>query len=241
MKYRNILDQAHFNKWPGTFISGTKITPEQALEVIRRTDTFFISGYGGYDREYEEKALEILDHPYKNGGAYPRDMKMDDWAARWKAKEQWDADWGIVQTEYIDNSWISCSYIGGPHGWCHPDGTIAMAMNVGKWPNSDEIYADLKTLATAFPFLDMQVLMIRDEITSGDIFPTIGFLVKNGRVRPVLSTHPKVRHLIPGAGDHTFNMDDLYRCFTMSVQDREHAISLDQLKKWRDQVDAKRN
>lgn len=235
MKHRDILDQAHFGKWPGTFISGTKLTPEQALEVIRRTDTFF-DGQGGNDHAYEKKAWAILDHPYRDGGPYPRDLPPSDWNARWNAVDKWKADWGYVHTEYIHNSWISDAYIGGPSGWCHPDGTIAMAKNIGKWPDSNEVYADLKTIATAFPFVDMQVLIVRNEVTDEDIIPAIGFLVKNGRARPVLPTHPKVKHLIPGVGDHTFDIGILHRCFSLSAAEREHAITLDQIQKWRDQI-----
>jgi hypothetical protein len=82
-------------------------------------------------------------------------------------------------TEYVQNSWISTSFIGGPHGWCWPDGRIAYVDNVGKWPSVEAVLRDWSTLAEAFPFLDLAATLINGECCE-DTVPIVTILVKGG-------------------------------------------------------------
>ena len=108
-------------KWPQMYTTGKPVTIEQAKEIIRRTDTF-IAGWGGNDHDFDERtsaALRILRYS-------DVDCSYDQFDAY---RNEWQRQWGYLQTEYVSNSWISACFIGGPHGWMHPDGQIGFLDN----------------------------------------------------------------------------------------------------------------
>lgn len=142
-------------KWPQCVINGDKITEKQALEIIRRTDNFFF-GYGGNDTQFNKKAEKICKRPNYNdfGG---------DWNKYQEAREIFKKKWELVETNYINNAWINCYWVGGYHGWCHPDGTIAFCNNIGKWPDVEEVYEDLFVLGINFPFLNLTCTLMNGE------------------------------------------------------------------------------
>lgn len=50
-------------KWPEAYVTGTAVTPEQAKEIIFRTDrpVTYISDYGfGNDRPFRERCVEAF-------------------------------------------------------------------------------------------------------------------------------------------------------------------------------------
>lgn len=164
-------------KWPQMRVAGRQVTPDQASEIIRRTDTFFAGGYGGNDRVWEERVKSLVGMP---------NMDTDDWNASWAAQQAWEENWGCLSTEYVKNSWVSCAFIGGPHGWCSPLGTIYFRDNIGKWPSGEEVEADWQKLAEAFPFLDLEALLMSGESCEDDAVPVVGLVVKDGLVTPHL-------------------------------------------------------
>lgn len=144
----NLLN-AKLPKWPQMLVTGIPVTHEQAKEIIRRTD-LFLEFPGGNSHEWVSYVGKRLSLP--TSYAYERQEE----------RRQWLEKWGYIRTHYVHNEWISSSYIEGPHGWCHPDGTIGYIDNVGKWPSAETLLADWKVLASAFPFLDIGVTF-RDE------------------------------------------------------------------------------
>lgn len=142
-------------KWPQCVINGEKITEQQALEIIRRTDNFFF-GYGGNNTQFNKRVEEICKRPdYNDFGK--------DWNKYQEARENFEEKWRLIETNYINNDWISCCWIGGYHGWCHPDGTIAFCNNIGKWPDVEEVYEDLCILGENFPFLNLTCTLMNGE------------------------------------------------------------------------------
>lgn len=155
-------------KWPQMIVTGKSVTVEQAKDIILRTDEFFTSTYefaGGnnhdFNAAYRKKAglIESADFPY---------AKLH-------------KTLGIVRTSYVFNSWGSCNYIGGPHGWCHPDGTIGFYDNIGKWPSLEDVQRDWKLLAEAFPYIDLHVTLMSGEACE-DRYPLINLRVVSGKV-----------------------------------------------------------
>lgn len=134
-------------KWPQCVVTGKKLTVEQAKEVLKRTDIFFTSNWQcGNDVEYENALKEKLGVP----------TDYEQWSA-------WAERKGILQLNYLNNSWVSSSFVYGPSGWCHVNGTILFNHNIGKWPSWEEVYEDLETLGAAFPFLDINVHIFNGE------------------------------------------------------------------------------
>lgn len=206
-------------KWPQCVINGEKITEEQALEIIRRTDRFFF-GYDGNNREFNKKAKEIL-HVVDF-----EDYRSEDFHIAWeeytKAKEEFDKVWGLVDTEYLHNSWISCCWVGGYHGWCHPDGTIGYCNNIGKWPSVEDVYNDLCMLGKEFPFLNLTCTLMNKEESEPDIDSLVSMWLHDGEVE-FIDTIPVKEIKITGI---TFGLR----------MGRENYFTLDQLQEMADKV-----
>lgn len=181
-------------KWPQMIVTGKPVTVEQAKEIIFRTDRFMTdaSEYSGgnardFNAAYRTKAgLDLLmeERTYPEGHKY---MSTD-----WEKQERLYEKAGFISTGYVHNDWASCAFIFGPHGWCHPNGTIAFADNVGKWPSIEEVYQDWAAIAHAFPFLDINVTLMSGESCEDDTEPVINFRVLDGEVtvrEPDLSVH----------------------------------------------------
>lgn len=224
------LLQVGLPKWPQMRVKGKKITPEQAMEIIRRTDTFF-HYHGGNAHDFNKRAMDILGlvDPHKIDGTY------EDRLAAYEENEEWRARWGCIDTEYVTNGWISNCFIYGPSGWCHPDGTIEFVHNVGKWPSPEDIFRDWAKLVEAFPFIEADIVLMSGESCESDTIPVVGFRIRNGviEVRPGLSNdwfeeyggwNPKM----PELTSFLFERG--------SAQRRECYFDLDQIQRWRDQV-----
>lgn len=141
-------------KWPAVRIYGPAISPEAALEIIRRTDRAFETG-GRYlcnDRRFEAQFEEILSFskpdPHK-----PFDK--DEYQLEMNFRRHFD----FVDLQYLASHWIATSYINGPHGFVHPNGVISLAMNFGKWPSISTIEHDLATFTSAFPEVAFKVFL----------------------------------------------------------------------------------
>lgn len=232
-------------KWPQMLTYGRSVTPEQALEIIRRTDTFFTHGYGSNAHRFDEDARRIVGLPPERWGVPEPDETEPQRIARlrreWAIEEQWRVWWDCVDTGYVHNSFVSSAFIGGPHGWCHPDGLVYFADNVGKWPSVEAITEDWKTLLDAFPFIDLGVVLMDNESSDEEAQPLIGIRVGSGAVTLM---HPDdALHDFEGA-----NLQELRKRLerdwdqaisllgTWNPEARECAFSRDQIKKWRDQV-----
>lgn len=166
-------------KWPKMLVTGKPVTVEQAQEIIRRTDSFFGYFGGGNNHKYIARVREAL-------GMSPSrtlyDSTPEERRVASEKMDTWREEWGYIYTEYVINSWISCNFIFGPHGWCHPDGTIFFADNVGKWPSVREVYEDWNILARHFPFLEVDITLFDGEAGKERIKPVVSMRVREGVV-----------------------------------------------------------
>lgn len=212
----------HLPKWPQMIVTGKRVTVDQAKEIIFRTDSFLsdASDYSGgnarsFNRNYRTKAgLDLLsvERKYPEGHTY--------WEVDWEKQDALREALGFIHTEYVRNNWGSCAFIFGPHGWCHPDGTILYGDNIGKWPELESVYEDWAKIAEAFPFLDLNVTLMNKESCEDDSIPVINFRVANGKVTvaaPDLSVHcdPPLRKF-------DLDIDDL----SLSPEHRELGLPL---------------
>ena len=213
------------SKWPQMIVTGTTLPEEQALEIIRRTDRFF-SWPSGNNHPFIKEAVQAVKMPQR-----PKGDDADTLQQYWSADEAWKKKWGLIETEYVTNSWVSCSFVGGPHGWCHPDGTIGFADNVGKWPSVEEIYNDWALLAKEFPFLELEVTLMDRESCEESAQPVVSMLIRNGAVELV---DPRERDLHAEFGRTKEQPKDMLSCVAsiLSGFSDENAISMNQLRKW---------
>lgn len=226
-------------KWPQCIITGENVTLEQADEIIRRTDTFLTFGFGGNDHRFDEAAKSILhlpQFPSLDDTMSPEDLHIliEEYH---KDYDYWRNRWQLVSTSYIKNSWISTAYIGGPCGWCHPDGTIGYSDNIGKWPSCEDVLNDLETIAKTWPFLRLEVTLMDDEYCGDSTSPVISFVVRDGIVDVVdpdeRNVHEEFNRTIEPSTD---SLSALYAVMYTSADVREHAITLDHLQEWYEKV-----
>lgn len=172
------LLQRGLPKWPQMYTTGTPISVSQAKDIIRRTDTFFLWGGSGNDEAYRRRVCETVNRPYHSY----RDKDTVNWEDHWLQEQKWKSKWGTIETSYVSNSWVACAFVGGPHGWCHPDGAIGFVDNVGKWPDAISIYRDWARLAKEFPFLDIGVTLFDGESCEEGTRPVVSFKIQKGKV-----------------------------------------------------------
>ena len=167
-------------KWPQMIITGPKIDPDLAKEIIFRTDDYITSltpYTGGNDIEFNwlyhaECGIDLLDE--KIGDVYP---------SRWEVINEARRRIGFIELRYVPSAFASTSFIYGPHGFVHPNGVIEYGKNVGKYPEVSDILSDFRDLARAFPWLELWATAYDREWCEEGGIPLVTFRVKSGRAR----------------------------------------------------------
>lgn len=181
MSYENLF-RLDLPKWPQLMIVGDPVSEEQARDIILRTDDFLTdpSDYAGgnnkaFNARYRRDSglKDIADAEEK-----------DDWSFSFDAREHLRARLGYVELSYIHNTWASSSYIGGPYGFCSPDGEIYYGDNIGKYPSVEDVYNEFCLLAKAFPYLNLKASLYNCEATEerSDRAVVVSFVVTCGEV-----------------------------------------------------------
>lgn len=228
-KEKELLERA-LPKWCKMYVTGIPIEKEQALEIIRRTDTFF-NGYNGNNRKLETEIERILE--------FPNSIKIEDFLKFSKKQEKWKKLWKYIELEYVSNSWISTSYFYGANGWCHPDGIIGYSENIGKYPDIKTVYKDWKKIIKEFPFLELGVTLYNGEHCEEDISPVVSFKIKDGIINIIDPKDEDVHK------EHTFESCQEYLKKTNLISSKgftyteENAIPLEIIEKWKDNLNKK--
>lgn len=155
-------------KWPRLIVLGTKVTEEQAMEIIIRTD----SGY-----------LSSNDKQFCKSLCHAMDVAWEDYHPNYDDMEKFRKKFKVLQLEYMTNDQLTSSYIGGPHGWCQWNGALmTYSYNVGKWPNVAGILNEWNRIADAFPFLELKSQLFDKEACEEGSVPLVEFHVTGGVV-----------------------------------------------------------
>jgi len=175
-------------KWPALLVKGESVTLEQAKEIIIRTDGL---SFSTNDREFSSQLNEIVygvkSTRWDLTDAIKEQLGITEWNAIWDYQESKQAEAGVLNIHYLQNSQIASSWIGGAHGWCQWDGTIETSnYNIGKWPSIEEVYNEWLIIAEAFPFLNLRCQLMNCEACedepSNSPMPIVEFIVKDGKV-----------------------------------------------------------
>lgn len=155
-------------KWPAIAVEGKPVTKEQAAEIIIRTDSwqFFVN-----DDDWERQLYECAGVSIGKYGIPNR----DEFAA---AKEKLR----VLPLNYLNNERIATCYVGGPSGWCDWDGNIFINnKNIGKWPSVEDALEDWRSIASAFPYLDLRCQLFNGEFCEDGISPVVEYRVIGGK------------------------------------------------------------
>ena len=177
-------------KWPALVVKGKPVTPDQAKEIIVRTDGFYFSCN---DREWEKEINDIIYGIREGNYSEKFDAELKkrhglqekDWNGLFSAKDSYLSKYKPVSDiNYLNNHRIASSWIGGPHGWCSWNGRIGCSnYNIGKWPSIEEVYREWVSIAVEFPFLELKCQLMNSEAGEDENpIPVVEFEVKGGKV-----------------------------------------------------------
>lgn len=179
-------------KWPCLIVVGTPVTKEQAQEIIVRTDRLRFSSN---DRIFSAKLNEVFyDIKITKAGYDSENVAIrkklgvekdapGTWDAVWNYQDKKTEEVNPIELEYLYNSQIVSSWIGGPHGWCDWNGNIGTRnYNIGKYPSIQDVYNEWKLIAKQFPYLNLKCQLLSGESCESDAVPVIEYTVKNGKV-----------------------------------------------------------
>lgn len=185
-------------KWPAMVVVGRPVTREQAMEIIIRTDDLYFSSNDHrfnkqlneyfFDVKIEVDGYSALDAAIRTKLGLSSDNQHKFYHEVYDYTGNKRLEVGQLNLDYLRNSRIVSSWIGGAHGWCDWNGNILCDnYNIGKWPSVKEVYNEWKIIAKAFPYLDLTCQLMNHEASCEDMVdnpsPIVDFIVKNGKVR----------------------------------------------------------
>lgn len=163
-------------KWPRLLVVGKPVSKELAQEIQIRTWT---NWYGTNAQMLAGRFMDIAGIEHDSRG----------WPD-WKSENKWRKRFRVLDLEYLNNSWIYSSWIGGPHGWIDWHGNIGTNnYNIGKWPSYEHVLLEWQTIAKAWPELDLRSQLITDE-GSGDL--AVEYKVREGTVDQILGPPDRI-------------------------------------------------
>lgn len=173
-------------KWPGLLVVGDKVTREQAMEILIRTDDLeFSCNDSAFVRQLSKIVYGIDTGNYWHIFDAMQSQLGISWADVWdKINEARSVYNSIKNLHYLRNKRIVSAWVGGPHGWCDWEGNIYTAQyNIGKWPSVEEVYNEWCDIASTFPFLKLTAQLLSQEIgdSEGGV-PLVQFNVDTGMV-----------------------------------------------------------
>ncbi len=221
-------------KWPQMRVAGEPVTVDQAKEIIRRTDNYFLWS-GGNDHDWVNAVNRALLMPPLWWASEKRDQdekaRIELLRVEWEYRERWRQRWDYLHTEYVNNEWLSSCYIGGPHGWIHPNGLIGYVDNVGKWPSCGDIFEEWKLIAATWPFLKLGVTLMSGESCEDETKPIISFAVADGKVEVVDPAERDVLAAWPQLAPRVLE-DDVNWMISTVARQREHGVPPQWIEEW---------
>lgn len=138
-------------KWPAMLITGEKVTEEQAMDIIIRTDEAVVNPNMytfGNNQDFGKQWAKLIDVSYDyDESVYSRSKCIN-----------------FVSLEYLYNNLLSSCWVGGSTSWIWEDGSIFRFSNIGKWPSTEKVFDELKQIAQAFPYLKLKVTLFDEQV-----------------------------------------------------------------------------
>ena len=138
-------------KWTAMLITGEKVTEEQAIDIIIRTDEAVVNPNMytfGNNEDFGTQWAKLIDVRYDyDESVYSRSECVN-----------------FVSLEYLYNDLLGSCWIGGSHSWIWEDGSIFRFSNIGKWPSTEKVFDELKRIAQAFPYLKLKATLFDEEV-----------------------------------------------------------------------------
>ena len=138
-------------KWPAILITGEKVTEEQAMDIIIRTDEAVVNPNMytfGNNEDFGKQWAKLIDVRYHyDESVYSRSECIN-----------------FVSLEYLYNNLLGSCWMGGSTSWIWEDGSIFKFSNIGKWPSTEKVFDELKQIAQAFPYLKLKATLFDEKV-----------------------------------------------------------------------------
>ena len=138
-------------KWPAMLITGEKVTEEQAMDIIIRTDEAVVNPNMytfGNNQDFGKQWAKLIDVRYDyDESVYSRSECIN-----------------FVSLEYLYNNLLGSCWVGGSTSWIWEDGSIFRFSNIGKWPSTEKVFDELKQIAQAFPYLKLKATLFDKKV-----------------------------------------------------------------------------
>jgi hypothetical protein len=191
-------------KWTGMICMGDPVTPEQALEVIIRTDN-----YNFYNEYYRD--VQLLNLIKKT---YTRCLPIEDQISDQTLDiEKFNHMFGILPIHYLNNHMLYHST--GLHGWMKKDGTIkTSSYNIGKRPTKKDLVEEVQIIIDSFPFINN----IHFQFLNGEIDNPIRKVIFSIKVinRKIILSH-ETEDILLESNESDFEQDYLTKIYHLSM------------------------
>ena len=147
-------------KWAGCLMTGRQLTKEQTFDIISKCDPMLqanISNLGfGNNHTFIQhvRNFTLLNQL--------SDDLIDEYNLQHLVKL------GLRNISYspFPIDLLSSSWIGGANSWLLKDGTIFYHANISSWSSTDDVIEYWTKMATAFPFLDLDMTIFNCELST---------------------------------------------------------------------------
>lgn len=184
-------------KYPIVVAVGDTLTREQTNEVMLRTNRWHILSCN--DRVWNDTVACILgiadqldNDPHEHESQYRRELgdgrEHWDWSYAWELISAFGDGIKALKLFALDNESIMTSCVDGPCGWLDWSGRIRARYREGsKWTTPEEVEADWRDLAEAFPFLRLRAQLLSGGYLAALPGGTVGveWIIENGTVTRV--------------------------------------------------------
>lgn len=191
-------------KWAGCLMTGRQLTKEQTFYIISKCDPMLqanISNLGiGNNHTFIQNTRDFT----------LLNQLSDDLVYEYNEQHLYELGLQNISYSPFRTSLLSSSWIGGADSWLLKDGTIFYHANIGSWSSTNDVIEYWTTMATAFPFLDLNMTIFNCELST----PII-----------VIQNNLECDEIIPLSG---LELDDEIKeeaLFNFSVKDGKVAIS----------------
>lgn len=191
-------------KWAGCLMAGRQLTKEQTFDILLKCDPML--------------QANISNLGFGNNHSFIQNVRnftllsqlSDDLVHEYN--QQYLMELGLQNISYspFQIDLLSSSWIGGANSWLLKDGTIFYHANIGSWSSTDDVIEYWTTMATAFPFLDLNMTIFNCELST----PII-----------VIQNHLECDETIPVSALDLDNEIKEEALFNLSIKDGKVTIS----------------
>jgi hypothetical protein len=163
-------------KWPRLLVAGEPVRPEQADEILVRTNCWYTPTN---DRAFAKMVAELAGISIGQHGLFEA-----------ASLRRFEERHHVLRLQYLHNWRVCSAWIDGPRGWVDWTGTVGCATwNIGKWPSVAAVTEDWQQVAEAFPFLNLTAQLVADTSVDSDdpgegvaVRPAVQWQVRGGAV-----------------------------------------------------------